>query len=46
MCYKMTGRAQVLNINPGKADIDSFAFEDFDLVGYQPHKKIAMELAV
>lgn len=40
------GRAQVLNINAGKTDIDSFVFEDFELVGYQPHKKIAMELAV
>ena len=40
------GRAQVLNISAGKTDIDSFVFEDFELVGYQPHKKIAMELAV
>ena len=37
---------QVLKINPEKRDIDGFAFEDFEIVGYQPHKKIAMELAV
>ncbi|KAK9844173.1 hypothetical protein WJX81_006995 [Elliptochloris bilobata] len=36
----------VLNINPEKKDIDSFDYEDFEIVSYQPHKKIAMELAV
>lgn len=38
--------AQVLNINPAKMDIDSFSFEDFELLGYEPHKKIAMQMAV
>lgn len=38
--------AQVLKINPKKLDIDSLAFEDFELVGYDPHKKIAMKMAV
>ncbi|KDD73958.1 hypothetical protein H632_c1696p0, partial [Helicosporidium sp. ATCC 50920] len=33
-------------INPAKTDIDAFAFEDFELVGYAPHKKIAMKMAV
>lgn len=35
-----------LRINPMKTDIDSFTFDDFELVGYNPHKKIAMEMAV
>jgi dihydrofolate reductase/thymidylate synthase len=38
--------AQILNINPTKTDIESFAFEDFELLDYQPHKKIAMQMAV
>ncbi|BDA43329.1 Bifunctional dihydrofolate reductase-thymidylate synthase [Coccomyxa sp. Obi] len=36
----------VLRINPEKMDIDNFAFEDFELLGYEPHKKIAMKIAV
>ena len=35
-----------LRINPGKLDIDSFVFEDFEVVDYKPHKKIAMQMAV
>lgn len=35
-----------LKINPDKKDIDSFVFEDFEILGYKPHKKIAMEMAV
>lgn len=31
--------------NKGK-DIDGFCFEDFELIGYQPHGKIAMKMAV
>jgi thymidylate synthase len=38
--------AQALKINPAKTDIDSFTFEDFELLGYEPHKKIAMQMAV
>jgi dihydrofolate reductase/thymidylate synthase len=38
--------AQTLRINPAKTDIDSFTFEDFEVVGYAPHKKIAMQMAV
>eukprot|EP00245_Coleochaete_scutata_P003985 TRINITY_DN16098_c0_g1_i2.p1 TRINITY_DN16098_c0_g1~~TRINITY_DN16098_c0_g1_i2.p1 ORF type:complete len:345 (-),score=60.75 TRINITY_DN16098_c0_g1_i2:343-1251(-) len=35
-----------LKINPAKKDIDAFTSEDFELVGYEPHKKIAMKMAV
>lgn len=35
-----------LKINPAKTDIDSFTFEDFEVVDYKPHKKIAMQMAV
>jgi len=36
----------VLHINPAKTDIDAFTAEDFTLVGYEPHKKIVMQMAV
>ncbi|XP_010516792.1 PREDICTED: bifunctional dihydrofolate reductase-thymidylate synthase 1-like [Camelina sativa] len=36
----------VLKINPEKKQIDSFVAADFDLVGYDPHKKIEMKMAV
>ncbi|XP_020524766.1 putative bifunctional dihydrofolate reductase-thymidylate synthase isoform X2 [Amborella trichopoda] len=36
----------VLKINPLKKDIDSFVGEDFQLLGYDPHKKIEMKMAV
>jgi dihydrofolate reductase/thymidylate synthase len=36
----------ILKINPAKTDIDSFTFDDFELVGYAPHKKIVMQMAV
>jgi len=36
----------MLRINPDKMDIDSFTAEDFELVGYSPHKKIEMKMAV
>lgn len=36
----------VLKINPVKTDIDSFVFEDFEIVGYSPHKTIKMQMAV
>lgn len=36
----------VLRINPAKTDIDSFEFADLELVGYDPHKAIRMEMAV
>jgi dihydrofolate reductase/thymidylate synthase len=35
-----------LRINPAKADIDAFVFEDFEVLGYAPHKKIEMVMAV
>ena len=41
-----SGATQVLHINPAKTDIDDFAADDFTLVGYEPHKKIVMQMAV
>jgi len=35
-----------LKINPEVKDIDSFKASDFEIIGYDPHKKIAMEMAV
>ncbi|GAX85767.1 hypothetical protein CEUSTIGMA_g13182.t1 [Chlamydomonas eustigma] len=35
-----------LRINPEKKDIDSFDASDFELIGYNPHKKIEMIMAV
>uniref|UniRef100_A0A1J3DRZ4 Bifunctional dihydrofolate reductase-thymidylate synthase n=1 Tax=Noccaea caerulescens TaxID=107243 RepID=A0A1J3DRZ4_NOCCA len=36
----------VLKINMEKKHIDSFVAADFDLIGYVPHKKIEMKMAV
>ena len=36
----------ILKINPDKKDIDSFTFEDFEIIGYDPHPKIEMKMAV
>eukprot|EP01018_Ginkgo_biloba_P008671 Gb_07591 [translate_table: standard] len=36
----------VLKINPEKKDIDSFVASDFQLFGYDSHKKIEMKMAV
>ncbi|XP_077244306.1 bifunctional dihydrofolate reductase-thymidylate synthase-like isoform X2 [Tasmannia lanceolata] len=36
----------VLKINPQKKDIDSFVAADFTLVGYNPHQKIEMKMAI
>ncbi len=35
-----------LRVNPAKRDIDAFTFDDFELVGYEPHAKIEMKMAV
>jgi dihydrofolate reductase/thymidylate synthase len=35
-----------LKMNPDKTDIDSFVFEDFEVVGYKPQKAIKMTMAV
>jgi len=35
-----------LKINTDTKDIDAIRFEDLEIVGYQPHKKIPMEMAV
>ena len=37
---------QVLHIKTKKTDIDGYAVEDLEISGYNPHKKIAMEMAV
>lgn len=37
---------QILKINSEKKDIDSFEASDFELVGYDPHSKIEMKMAV
>lgn len=37
---------QVLKINPQKKDIESFVPADFTLLGYDPHPKIEMKMAV
>lgn len=36
----------LLRINPSIMDIDAFQASDFELVGYDPHPKIAMDMAV
>jgi len=36
----------VLRINPAVQDIDGFKASDFEILGYNPHGKIAMEMAV
>jgi dihydrofolate reductase/thymidylate synthase len=35
-----------IKINPNKTDIDSFVYEDLELVDYFPHKPIKMDMAV
>lgn len=35
-----------LRMNPDVKDIDGFQPSDFEILGYDPHKKIAMEMAV
>jgi dihydrofolate reductase/thymidylate synthase len=37
---------QILKINSEKKDIDSFVAADFELIGYDPHQKIEMKMAV
>lgn len=37
---------QILKINSEKKDIGSFEASDFELVGYDPHSKIEMKMAV
>ncbi|KAM6599048.1 hypothetical protein CsatA_018657 [Cannabis sativa] len=36
----------ILKINPEKKNIDSFLADDFTLIGYDPHQKIEMKMAV
>ncbi|RLN11466.1 hypothetical protein C2845_PM09G17180 [Panicum miliaceum] len=43
---KMPKPFPILKINPSKKDIDSFVASDFKLVGYDPHQKIEMKMAI
>ncbi|OIT04866.1 PREDICTED: bifunctional dihydrofolate reductase-thymidylate synthase-like [Nicotiana attenuata] len=43
---KMPRPFPILNINPQKKDMDSFVATDFTLVGYDPHRKIEMKMAI
>eukprot|EP00448_Togula_jolla_P018061 CAMPEP_0170591302 /NCGR_PEP_ID=MMETSP0224-20130122/12331_1 /TAXON_ID=285029 /ORGANISM="Togula jolla, Strain CCCM 725" /LENGTH=486 /DNA_ID=CAMNT_0010915157 /DNA_START=56 /DNA_END=1516 /DNA_ORIENTATION=+ len=36
----------ILKVNPDVKDIDGFKMSDFELIGYSPHAKIAMDMAV
>jgi len=36
----------ILRLNPDVKDIDGFQMSDFELIGYSPHGKIAMDMAV
>ncbi|KAF9609484.1 hypothetical protein IFM89_016570 [Coptis chinensis] len=36
----------ILKINPQKKDIDSFTVADLELIGYYPHQKIEMQMAI
>jgi len=35
-----------LNINTENTDIEKFQFSDFELIGYNPHKSIKMDMAI
>jgi thymidylate synthase len=35
-----------LRINPARTSIDEFVAEDFEVVGYAPHRAIKMAMAV
>jgi dihydrofolate reductase/thymidylate synthase len=35
-----------LRMNPEVKDIDAFTADDFELLGYEPHKTIKMQMAV
>ncbi len=42
----MAAAFQVLSLPDQKKDMDAFVYEDLRLDGYQPHAKIAMQMAV
>ena len=37
---------QTLQIKGDKQNIEEYSMEDMELIGYVPHKKIAMQMAV
>ena len=43
---RMPRKFPTLKINPEKKDIDSFTYDDFEVVDYKPHKTIKMKMAV
>ncbi|XP_034927609.1 bifunctional dihydrofolate reductase-thymidylate synthase isoform X1 [Populus alba] len=44
--HKLPKPFPILKINSEKKDIDSFVAADFELIGYDPHQKIEMKMAV
>lgn len=44
--YSLAHTVQILKINPEKEDIDSFVAADFELIGYNPHQRLEMKMAV
>ena len=46
VAVKLGTLVQVLHINADKADIDAYTMADFEILSYNPHKKIAMKMAV
>lgn len=37
---------QVLHITSNREDVDDYTMADLEITGYNPHKKIAMKMAV
>ena len=37
---------QVLHITSNKEDVDAYTMADLEITAYNPHKKIAMKMAV
>ena len=46
LCFPTHATMQVLRIHADKPDIDAYTLADFEISGYNPHKKIAMKMAV
>ena len=45
-CVRVRACVRVCRINPAVRDIDGFTADDVTLEGYDPHPKIAMDMAV
>ena len=49
LCEQLTRipyKSPTLRLNPAVKEIDDFKFEDFEIVGYQHHPAIKMEVSV